>query len=380
MAELGLSRVAVIGCGLIGGSWAVALRRNRPDVRVAGLDLPDRLAAVRDARVADEVADLREGAAILAQSELVVLAAPVESILDLLDEIAPHLRPGAIVTDVGSTKTVVMEKARAALPPAVHFIGGHPIAGSERSGVEAADPLLFHDRIYLLCPSSDTPSDALLAVIGAVEALQAIPVCVEADEHDRLMAAVSHLPQLAAIALMDSALTLDRSHQMLETAAGRGFLDLTRIAASEYRVWDGILRTNKDAIREALDRFAASLARVRDAFERDELAGLWEAVSRRRRKMSLDTQPARRRPDLRKLIDEYDEQLLKTLGNRRRLAQKIGKLKANQSAPILDPDRERRLLAKRAEWGKALALPPEFVEALFRLIMDDSKHAQAEKS
>lgn len=377
MSEL---RVTVLGCGLIGSSFSLALKRRRPDCRITCLDTPKALPAIKEARVADKVGRLDELDKYLPKSSLVVLAGPVETILENLDAIVPHLQPGTLVTDVGSTKTDIVNKAWEVLPEEVYFIGGHPIAGSESSGVENADPLMFNKRVWLLCPSPNTPTDALLNLIEIIEDMLAIPVTMEPEEHDRLMATLSHLPQLLSIALMHSALEVDQTHGMMEMVAGRGFLDITRIAASDYRVWESILSTNKKAIGAAFDLLEQSLSSVRTALENGEIDQLWSQVSGRRKMMSTESLPRHRKPELRKLIDRFDEQILKALGNRMRVVKKIGEVKAVKDAPVLDPDRERRLMAKRIKWAQSCDLSQEFVESLFSTIMQYSKKLQSQQA
>ena len=242
----------------------------------------------------------------------------------------------------------------------------------------ASDALLFRDRVYMLCPSPDTPPDALLFLIDIAEDLLAIPATIEPEEHDRVMAMISHVPQLLAISLVHAALRDDATHGLLDMVAGRGFLDLTRIAASDFRVWEGILGSNKDAIADALDCLEDSLNQVRRALNEGGLEGLWEQVSRRRRSMTPETLPRLRKPDLRRMIDRYDEQILKALGNRMQVVRRVGQLKANQKAAVLDPDRERRMLAERNRWGQALSLGPEFIADLFALITAYSRQLQSE--
>ncbi len=163
------------------------------------------------------------------ESSIVILATPVQTVLETLSQLQPiPEREQTIVTDVGSTKKRIMTEAQKLLPPGVHFIGGHPMAGSEHSGVEAADPLLFSDQVYALCPYPDTPPDALLSLMDLAESLLALPITVDPEEHDRIMAMVSHLPQLISVALMHAAQAGDAEHAMLDKLAGRGFLDMTR--------------------------------------------------------------------------------------------------------------------------------------------------------
>lgn len=253
------TKITIIGCGLIGGSIAFALKRRKTDLSVACIDLEERLPAIREAGISDQIGTMEDLAIHVPESSIVILATPVQAILETISLLRPFLRENTIVTDVGSTKKRIMAEAQKLLPPGVHFIGGHPMAGSERSGIEAADPLLFSDRVYMLCPYQNTPPDALLSLMDFVESLQAFPITIDPEEHDRIMAMVSHLPQLISVALMHAAQAGDAEHAMLDKLAGRGFLEMTRLAASDYGIWKGVLETNKEAIDEALDRFRLEL-------------------------------------------------------------------------------------------------------------------------
>jgi prephenate dehydrogenase len=372
-------KITIIGCGLIGGSMALALKRRRPEYSIACLDLPERLPAIREAGVADQVGTMDDLSAHVSQSSTVVVATPVQSVLGILEQLRSFLREGTVVTDVGSTKKKIMSEAQKLMPPGAHFIGGHPMAGSERSGVEAADPLLFSDRVYAICPYPDTPPEALLFLMGLAESLLAIPITLDPEEHDRVMAMVSHLPQLISVALMQAARAGDAEHAMLDKLAGRGFLDMTRLAASDYGIWKGILETNQEAIRAAVDRFNRSLSVLNDGVLEQETALSWEQAGRHRRKMVPESLTRPRKHDLRSMIDRYDKQILSALGHRIDVARKIGKLKANQAAPVMDPDRERRMMAVRDEWGKSLGLPRDLVEELFAVILKHSSRIQTEK-
>jgi len=370
-------KITIIGCGLIGGSIALALRRRRPEWSVACLDVPARIPAIREAAVADEVGTIEDLAAHVPDSSLVLIATPIQSVLETAARLRPHLRPGSIVTDVASTKKRIMEEAQSLMPPDVHFIGGHPMAGSEHAGVEAADPLLFSDRVYILCPYADTPPDALLQLMDLAEDLLALPITVDPGEHDRIMAIVSHLPQLISVALMHAAQAGDAEHAMLDKLAGRGFLDMTRLAASEFAMWQGILKTNRDAIEESLDRFRRSLSQLQETIIDGSGALMWEQAGSRRRKMTTDSLVRPRKPDLRSQIDRCDKQILAALGHRMQAARRIGKLKMNQAAPVHDPDRERHMLLQRKEWAQSLGLSSDLIDELFAVIVKHSSRIQA---
>jgi prephenate dehydrogenase len=372
-------KITIIGCGLIGGSIGLALKRRRPEHSIACLDLAERLPAIREAGITDLVGTMDDFSVHVPESSIVIVATPVQSILETLGKLKPFLHKNTIVSDVGSTKKNIMSEARKLLPPGVHFIGGHPMAGSERSGVEAVDPLLFSDRVYALCPYRDTPPESLLTMIELVEGLLAIPITLDPEEHDHIMAMVSHLPQLISVALMQAARAGDREHAMLDKLAGRGFLDMTRLAASDYGIWKGILQTNQEAIGEAAERFNKTLAMLTGGIAEEETAGAWEKAGRHRRKMAPESLMRPRKHDLRSLIDRYDKQIISALGHRIDVVRRIGKLKMNQAAPVVDPDREKRMMVQREEWGKALGLPHELIEDLFDVILKHSSRIQSNK-
>jgi prephenate dehydrogenase len=374
------TKITIVGCGLIGGSIALALRRRRPDWSLACLDLAGRLPALQERGIEGRIGTLEEMPEVIPQSSIVLLATPVQSILEMIRRVGPYLQKGAVVSDVGSTKKQIMAQAYQLMPPGTFFVGGHPMAGSERSGVEAADPLLFCDRVYMLCPYPDTPPEALLILMEMVESLMARPVTMDAEEHDRMMAVVSHLPQLVAVALMHAAQAEDATHTMLELLAGRGFLDMTRLAASDYGMWEGILAANHESIMHVMACFDRSWDILRDAVSRGDAALPWQEASRRRRKIGSEGPNRLRKPDLRGLIDQYDKQLLGILARRMQAASGIGRLKLHQATPVHDPEREKRLLRQRSEWGKALGLSQEFIDEFFALILRQSHRIQSQGS
>ncbi len=256
-------RVAVIGTGLIGGSIALALRDRRPDVEVVGFDRDLGQLAVAVERGA--VAATASPADAVAQADVVVLAVPTGAVQAALAEVAPALRPGTLVTDVASVKGPVAEAARELLPGAVAFVGGHPMAGAERGGMAHADALLFENAVYVLTPNGPTVDPRAVWLARSVGAR---PVGLTAERHDAVVAAVSHLPQLAAVALVE--LASEVGDDALALAAG-GFRDMTRIASSPFGMWGDILTANRDAALGALDAYAARLATLRDAVAAGDL-------------------------------------------------------------------------------------------------------------
>lgn len=268
------SRVTILGTGLIGGSLGLALRARYPDLEVIGFDRdPAQLAlAVSRGGITRAAGSARLGAEA---GEVVVLAVPTSAVPGILAELAPAVQPGTLVTDVASVKGPVMQAARESLPPSVAFVGGHPMAGAERGGMAHADALLFENAVYVLAPQeghSLHPHARWLA-----ESVGARPVVMPADRHDTVVAAVSHLPQLAAVALVNHAAGV--GDDALALAAG-GFRDMTRIASSPFGMWGGILSANREPVLATLDAFVSRLGSLRDAVEAGDLERVAEAFER----------------------------------------------------------------------------------------------------
>jgi len=251
------SRISIIGLGLIGGSIALAVRERWPAARVSGVDRKAVLAHALGSGVVDRVA---EHAADAADAELVILAAPVRQNLQLLAEIAARLPAATIVTDVGGTKRGIVDAA-SALPCAAAFVGGHPIGGAEQGGLGFARPDLFNRRPWIFTPTASTPNAVLDRLFEFARGLGARPIAMDAAEHDRMMAFVSHLPQLSASALMD--VIGGGAGEAALRLAGRGLVDTTRLASSPPETWKDVCATNADALGDALDALIARLSELR---------------------------------------------------------------------------------------------------------------------
>ena len=268
-----LKTLAVVGVGLIGGSLAMALRRAGAVTTVVGFDR-DTAALERAAALgvidtaAQSVSEAARGA------DVVVVAVPVRAIGRVLHDVALALEPGAVVTDVGSTKAELVATARAELREKfARFVPGHPVAGREASGVDAASADLFRGARVVLTPEAETALDAVDVVRGAWEAAGARVALAKAADHDRIFAAVSHLPHLLSFALVSEIAARDNAAELFGFAAG-GFRDFTRIAASSPEMWRDIALQNRAALLEELDRYGARLAVFRELIEKGEAAGL----------------------------------------------------------------------------------------------------------
>jgi prephenate dehydrogenase len=257
-------KIAILGLGLIGGSIALAAREIWPKSLVIAVDNKDVLEHAMVRHAIDVAADEPY---VISDADLVILAAPVRQNLALLAQLEEHIDKPAIITDVGSTKRAMVDAARA-LPARFTFIGGHPMGGAARGGFNAARPDLFKGRPWIFTPRNDGAGDALEKLFAFVTALGAVPKTMTVDEHDRVLAFISHLPQLAANALMD---VVGGAAPASLALAGRGLVDTTRLAASPSGIWQDIVATNGDQIRPALDALIARLTELRDGLGDDEV-------------------------------------------------------------------------------------------------------------
>lgn len=264
MASGVIERLAVIGVGLIGGSLARALRESRACRRVIGYDRDQaRLARARALGVLDDWApDL--GAAV-AGADAVVVAVPIGAIRAVFEGIRAGLRPEALVTDVGSVKATVVADARAVLGAHLPYVvPGHPIAGAEHSGVEASSAGLFHGQRVILTPLAETAVGAVARARAMWEATGAVVELMEAERHDQILAATSHLPHALACALVNAVTRMKGPDAALRYGAG-GYGDLTRIASGNPALWHDIFLANREYLIEALAGFSAEVEGLRQA-------------------------------------------------------------------------------------------------------------------
>ncbi|MFN7922728.1 MAG: prephenate dehydrogenase/arogenate dehydrogenase family protein [Bryobacteraceae bacterium] len=260
-----METVAIVGVGLIGGSFARALRdRAGFRGRILGVSRPEYVTAAVAAGVVDEAASLESA---LAKADLVYLSGSISSILANIETVDRFVRNGTLITDAGSTKSQIMAKARQSIKKGV-FIGGHPMAGKEVRGAEAADPNLFVGRNYFLC-LPDSPGAQASNFVTLVSEIGAVPQPIAAEEHDRIVAYSSHLPQLASTVLAATVET-HLGGKLTRKGAGSGIIDMTRLALSGYdNLWRDILDTNRAEVRIALDSFIETLSVARRSLDSD---------------------------------------------------------------------------------------------------------------
>jgi prephenate dehydrogenase len=271
------SQITVVGIGLIGGSFAMAARRAGLAERITGWDAPEVLAEARANGIIDAVEDTFEHGEI-SDADLIYLAAPVAQIQTFLKNCERSVKPGAIVTDAGSTKREICRAARTSLGRDIAFVGGHPMAGSHSAGLSFASPDLLNGAPYALiidetnAGENDLESKAVRLMVEIVQRLGAHPVLMTADQHDRAVARISHAPQLISTALA-LAVAWAGEDEAFEVA-GSGFKEMTRLAGSQWSVWEDICRTNSDEIAAALDEVVGEMEAIRRAISTGDTATL----------------------------------------------------------------------------------------------------------
>jgi prephenate dehydrogenase len=252
-----MKSVTIVGTGLIGASFGLALRKAGFDGGILGVSSEPAIAAALACGAIDRGATLSDA---VPQADLVFLSQTIGRILDTIRHIDPLVKPGALVTDAGSTKCEIVDTARQSIARC-QFLGGHPMAGKETRGASGADADLFRGRTWVLTPDerSELDTPAARDFRGWLERIGARAIVLDADEHDRVVALTSHLPQLASTAL--AALLAEAPHLAV---SGSGLVDMTRLALSSYDLWRDILATNSEHIDRALSAYIQELEHIRE--------------------------------------------------------------------------------------------------------------------
>jgi len=278
-------QISIIGLGLIGGSWGLALRESKFRGRRVGFDRPEVLTRALAAGAVDEGA--QDLAAAVRGADLVVLATPVGVILDLLTQLKASVAPGALLTDVGSTKRLICRKAREIFGDEPLFLGGHPLAGKERSGIENAEAALFQKARYVLTPVTpdELEDKRVKAFSRLLESMGARPFVTDPQSHDRAVAFLSHLPQLVSTGLASLIAEQGAEDFLPAEMAASGFRDVTRLADSPYEVWRDICLTNIENIQSALESLIEKLDTMKLHLTDRELQREFKQASRLRERL-----------------------------------------------------------------------------------------------
>ena len=270
-------RVAIIGTGLIGGSFALALRKQNAGVSVVGYARPDSTRQARERGAIDETAS--DLASAVRGASLVYIALPIGASIEALPGIAAAAEPHALITDAGSTKSAICRAAQNHFRGSTRFLGGHPMAGKEVSGIEHADAELFRDAPYALIAAEADPDPRVKHFAEVVRAIGGQPVWSDAETHDWAVGIVSHLPQLLSIALANVVQNETDETGLPLTLAGSGLQDMLRLSGSPYEVWRDILLTNTENISRALDRLGQAVDHLRTRLSSKELESEFHAAN-----------------------------------------------------------------------------------------------------
>lgn len=266
------NKITIVGLGLIGGSLAKALKESNQVGTVVGIDTDEETIKYGfDTKIIDEGASsLNE---VICDSDIIVIATYVGMIEDTAKSVFDIATDKTIITDVGSVKSSVVRGIEADLPFNLHFVGGHPIAGTENSGLRFADSNLFKDRRCILTPTERTNSEAKNSVKSMWELVGSHVYEIDPETHDHIFSIVSHLPHVVAYSLMNSVLDAQDAEQLLDFAGG-GLKDYTRVAASSPQMWAEIFKANKDQLLSSISKFKSSLEDIENAIENEDLKAL----------------------------------------------------------------------------------------------------------
>ena len=268
-SAVSFSRVAILGTGLIGGSFGLALHKHFPEISIVGFDRAETLqAALARVAVREAAHDL---AAAVRGADLVYVALPIGATIEALPTIAAAAKDGALVTDTGSTKAIICRAAKTAFAGGARFLGGHPMAGKETSGIARADAELFSGARYALIGSEDDSDPRVQGFAALVRMLGAEPVWCDAETHDWAVGIVSHLPQLLAVALAQVVQDETDETSLPLSLSGPGLQDMLRLAGSPYSVWRDVTHTNTENIARALDRLEQAVEYLRTRLTSKEL-------------------------------------------------------------------------------------------------------------
>jgi prephenate dehydrogenase len=271
------SRVAILGTGLIGGSFGLALRKHFPDISIVGYDRAEALEAALARGAVQETA--QNLAAAVRGADLVYIALPIGATIEALPGIAGAAMDGALITDTGSTKAAVCRAAKNAFVGGARFLGGHPMAGKETSGIAQADANLFSGARYALIGSEDDADPRVQGFAALVRALGAEPVWCDAETHDWAVGIVSHLPQLLAVALARVVQDETDETGLPLSLSGPGLQDMLRLAGSPYGLWRDVAHTNTENIAHTLDRLEQAVEYLRTRLTSKELEQEFQAAN-----------------------------------------------------------------------------------------------------
>lgn len=255
-------KISIIGIGLIGGSLAKALKKYLKIADITAINRsPDSIqAAVKDGTITRGFTELNE---YVYNSDIIFICTPVSKTKEYIEKLAPKVKKDTIITDVGSTKAEIIDFANN-IPLSFCFIGGHPMTGSEKSGYKASICNIFENTYYILTKSKSSNQKAIQCMIDILNGIGAIPILLDAEEHDMITATISHVPHILASTLVNMVKDLDNNNQTMKALAAGGFKDITRIASSDPYIWENIILSNKEKIKGILETYVEYINKLKD--------------------------------------------------------------------------------------------------------------------
>ena len=282
-------KIGIIGVGVIGGSLGLAIKRKVPNVHILGVSSQKTIDEALVMGAIDTGFERSKIEECLVQADLVFLCSPISHIISILPIVAKTIKPGTLVTDVGSTKRRIVETADQYFPSDRFFIGGHPMAGNEGTGVKWADSLLFENAVYVITPSRQVPQKPIMEFGQIIEKIGAKIIFLSPAMHDKIASVVSHLPQMIAVTLMNFVSQDSQNVDILHKLAAGGFRDMTRIASSPYDIWADIIHTNKDEIMARIDEFIDLLQITKNNLGKNVLQESFHLAAQNRLSIPRDT-------------------------------------------------------------------------------------------
>ena len=322
------NKVCILGLGLMGGSLGMAIRHCGAARTVAGWDIDvETLCVARETGAIDY--GTRDISEAVEDADVVVLSTPVEAFGQLVEQIIPNLKPGAIITDTGSTKGKIVRELQPFIPGDNEFVGGHPMTGSEKTGIKAADKYLFENAVYVLTPTEDNTEGSVAKIAAMGEAVGSNVIIMDPEDHDIIVAAVSHVPHITASSLVGTLMEVSREYPCAPVLAARGFKDTTRVAAGDPELWLQICFSNREKIVHILDILCSKLTTARQYLQegkRQEMEAFLAAAREQRLKI-----PSRLKGVLPGLFE-----LVVTLPDRPGVIGFIGMLLGDKNINIID--------------------------------------------
>ncbi len=282
-------KAVIIGLGLIGGSLAAAFKRKGVLENIIGVDSESVIRKAKEKKLINKGFEKHKLQEAVKDADLIILATPINQILKHLTLLPQFVKPGALITDVGSTKRAIVETAGEHLPSNVYFLGGHPMAGSEKTGLDHIDPFLFENAIYVLTNHSAS-DDLVKKYVRIIEIIGASVLFLTPAEHDEIAAVVSHLPQMLAVTLMNYAAKMNKDNPAYLKLAAGGFRDMTRVASSPFDIWADICKTNTRNIELAFQQLNIELSANKNLLSNNrQLETLFETAARNRLSIPTDS-------------------------------------------------------------------------------------------